>query len=257
MNRIDQLFAGGRRNVLTIYLTAGYPTLHDTVPLLETLQANGADMIEIGMPFSDPMADGPVIQATSARALANGMRMGLLFEQLRSVRRTVQVPLVLMGYVNPVLRFGTERFAEEAAACGIDGVLLPDLPEGGPGDAITEPFTARGIHVVRMVAPRTPDVRIRELAERTGGFLYLVSMAAVTGGTPAGDRSAVYQRVAELQLPVPVLAGFGIHDRDSLQAAYRHGLGGIIGSAFLRALADHEDPRIAATTFMKSLLPTP
>jgi tryptophan synthase alpha chain len=253
MNRIDKLFADGRRNVLTVYCTAGYPQLQDTVPVLQALQANGVDMIELGMPFSDPLADGPTIQESSRVALSNGMRIPVLFEQLARVRETVHVPLLLMGYVNPVLRYGVERFAETAARCGLDGVILPDLPLGQHGDAIQAPFVRNELHVVRMATTRTPKPRLRELAQQTQGFLYAVTIAGVTGATvaPSAQRAEALRGMADL--PVPVLAGFGIHDAYTLHEVFACTHGAIVGSAYIRALAQGLPVAEATTRFIQQL----
>lgn len=255
MNRIDSLFATGHKNVLAVYCTAGFPRLNDTLPVLQALQQHGADLVEIGMPFSDPLADGPTIQESSAVAIRNGMRIAVLFEQLKVARRSIHLPLVLMGYLNPIIRYGVERFADAALACGLDGVVIPDLPAGEREDEYVQPFAARGIHVVRMATTRTDDHRLQSLASSSGGFLYMVSMAGVTGAAVAAgdDRWRSLAKLDGLQGGKPVLVGFGVHDHGSFTAACRHASGAIVGSAYIRALSNAADIDSATAGFMRQL----
>ena len=238
MNRIDQLFANKNNNVLSIYFTAGYPSLNDTVPVLQALEKNGVDVVEIGIPFSDPMADGSVIQASGTQALKNGMTLRELFRQLTDVRDKVSIPLVLMGYLNPIMRFGFENFCAEAARCGIDGVIIPDLPFADYQNeykAIAEKY---GIHMIMLITPETSEERIRMIDQNTRGFIYMVSSASVTGSKSAfGDENLSYfRRVNAMNLNNPRLIGFGISNKVTFDAACENASGAIIGSRFVTLL---------------------
>jgi tryptophan synthase alpha chain len=243
-NRIDKLFTDKTLPILSLYCTAGFPRLEDTVPVLEALQASGVDMVEIGMPFSDPIADGQIIQESSTRALHNGMTTELLFAQLRGVRSRVQMPLVLMGYVNPVLQYGVERFCAACAEVGIDGVILPDLPLEVFEKEWKAHFERYNLHNILLVTPQTPDARIARIDAVSSGFLYAVSSAGTTGGALSMDnaRTAYFERLqrlrAEKTITNPIMIGFGIHDKASFDAASRYADGAIIGSAFVKVLSE-------------------
>ena len=249
-NRINTLFAEKTAPILSVYCTAGFPRLHDTVPVLEALQASGVDIVEIGMPFSDPIADGQIIQESSTQALLNGMTTELLFEQLRGIRQRVSIPLVLMGYVNPVLQYGVERFCAACAETGIDGVILPDLPMEVFIEEWQPIFRRYAIHHILLVTPQTSDERIASLDAVSSGFLYAVSSAGTTGGALAMDtaREAYFQRLQRLRrenvITNLIMIGFGIRDKASFDAASEYASGAIIGSAFVKALADAEPERI-------------
>jgi tryptophan synthase alpha chain len=238
MNRIDRLFQEKQSGILSIFMTAGYPLLEDTVPLLQALQAHGADMVEVGIPFSDPLADGPVIQKSSQAALENGMTLNMLFNQLESVRAEVHMPLLLMGYLNPIFRMGMERFLDNCQRVGIDGVIIPDLPPDEFEEAYLEMYAERGIHNVMLVTPHTSGERINKIARLSGGFVYLVAEASTTGTRDAvGQHQVAYfDRIREMQLPLPGLIGFGISNRATFRKACGHASGAIIGSAFIKAL---------------------
>lgn len=242
-NRINTVFAEKKLPILSLYCTAGFPRLEDTLPVLEALQASGVDMVEIGMPFSDPIADGQIIQESSTRALHNGMTTELLFAQLREVRSRVQMPLVLMGYVNPVLQYGVERFCAACAEVGIDGVILPDLPLEVFEKEWKTYFERYNLHNILLVTPQTPEARIARIDAMSSGFLYAVSSAGTTGGALAMDdaRTAYFKRLqrlrAEKTITNPMMIGFGIHDKASFDAASGYADGAIIGSAFVKALA--------------------
>ena len=240
MNRIDRLFKELRGEILSVYITAGFPRLDDTVPLLKALQEHGADMVEIGIPFSDPLADGAVIQESSQLALRNGMKLDLLFRQLEGIRSAIQIPLLLMGYLNPILQMGMERFLERCSEAGIDGVIIPDLPLDEYDSRFRELFSSYGIHNALLITPHTEEKRIRRMAELSGGFLYMVADASTTGmRTALGDHQLEYfQRIQNMKLPVPGLIGFGISNRQSFMAACRYARGAIIGSAFIRAIGE-------------------
>lgn len=238
MNRIDRLFQEKKGDILSIYITAGYPELGDTVPLLKALEKHGADMVEIGIPFSDPLADGPVIQESSQIALRNGMNLDLLFHQLEGIRPALQMPLVLMGYLNPVLRMGMAGFLERCRSMGIDGVIIPDLPPLEYEAFYQEMFRASGIHNVLLITPHTDADRVRRIADLSGGFLYLVADAATTGARNSVEEYQMeyFQRIQEMDLPVPGLVGFGISNRPTFRAACKYAGGAIVGSAFIQAI---------------------
>jgi tryptophan synthase alpha chain len=238
MNRIDRLFQAKPSGILSVYATAGYPSLNDTVPLLEALQAHGADMVEVGIPFSDPLADGPVIQRSSQVALRNGMNLNLLFNQLEKIRTTVSLPLLLMGYFNPIFRMGIETFLDRCLHCGIDGVIIPDLPPDEYEERYRTMFTDRDIYHILLVTLHTSKERIGKIARLSGGFLYMVADAATTG---ARDTIGVHQvdyfdRIHRMKLPLPSLIGFGISSRETFEKACGYARGAIIGSAFIEAI---------------------
>lgn len=239
MNRIIQLFERKPSGILNIYITAGYPGLEDTVPLITSLAGSGVDMVEIGIPFSDPIADGPTIQQSSMKALENGMRLSYLLGQLKGIREKVDIPLLLMGYLNPVLQYGMESFCEKAAEIGIDGLILPDLPiweyESKYKKAL---FDRHGLSNIFLISPQTSEDRIRKIDELTEGFIYMVSTDSTTGRTEgiSEKQKAYFERVASMNLRNPRLIGFGIHDHATFQTACSHANGAIIGSAFIKSL---------------------
>ncbi len=239
-NRIDQLFQEKQGDILSVYITAGYPHLDDTVPLLEALQQHGADMVEIGIPFSDPLADGPVIQESSQKALHNGMTLDLLFRQLSGIRPTIHMPLLLMGYLNPILQMGVGTFLERCAETGIDGVIIPDLPPDEYESKYKDLFHSRGIYHVLLITPHTGEDRIRRIARLSGGFLYMVADASTTGArSTLGDHQLEYfHRIRDMDLPLPGLIGFGISNHQTFRAACRYAGGAIVGSAFISAVGD-------------------
>jgi tryptophan synthase alpha chain len=239
-NRIDQLFKDRESEILSVYLTAGYPGLNDTIKLLEALQEHGVHMIEIGIPFSDPLADGPVIQGSSQIALQNGMNLDLLFKQLHEIRRTVHIPLVLMGYLNPVLQMGMEKFLHRCSEAGIDGVIIPDLPPQEYAGRYRDLFKSEGIYNILLITPHTDDERIKQISSLSEGFIYLVADASTTGARDSlGDhQKAYFQRIKNMNLPVPGLIGFGISNRQTFLTASSYARGAIIGSAFIRALGE-------------------
>jgi tryptophan synthase alpha chain len=252
---LDALFARAGRPVLSIYLSAGYPQRDLTGPLIEAAVAAGADLIEVGMPYSDPLADGPVIQQSGAQALAQGMNMALLFEQVAEVRQRVSAPLIWMGYFNAILQFGVDAFLDACARCGINGVIVPDLPPEVYQRDFRERFRSRGVHPVFLITPQTSEARIRFIDACSEGFVYLVASASLTGrNTGIGPEQEAYlARVAGMGLRNPALAGFGIHDRASFEAACRHTRGAIVGSAFLRHIGQAADPVQAAGYFVREL----
>lgn len=239
-NRIDKLFNEKKGEVLSIYMTAGFPALDDTTGILEALERGGADMVEIGMPFSDPLADGPVIQGSSQVALGNGMSLKTLFTQLENVRQRVQMPLLLMGYLNPVLQFGMEAFLGRCRDVGIDGVIIPDLPPDEYEADYLEIFKSSGIHHVLLITPHTDQERVRKIARLSGGFLYMVADSSTTGARAAvkEHQLAYFQKIQSMQLDIPRLVGFGISNQKTFKSACSHAQGAIIGSAFIRMLQE-------------------
>lgn len=239
MNRLTQLFQTKTADVLNVYFTAGFPQLHDTVPILRTLQDAGADLVEIGIPYSDPVADGETIQRSNQQALDNGMTVATLFAQLQDIRQQgITVPVLLMGYLNPVVQFGMERFCQHCQAAGIDGLILPDLPLEVYEREYRALFARYGLQVVFLVTPQTAPARVQQLDTLADGFIYLVAAAGTTGlqTNMNADVDAYLRRIKGLGLRNPTLVGFGISDAASFRAASRHTTGAIIGSAFIRLL---------------------
>lgn len=237
MNRIDQAFAQDKK-LLSIYFSAGHPKLEDTLPILKALQAAEVDMIEIGLPFSDPLADGPTIQDSATQALANGMTTQRLFDQLEQVRDHIHLPLIIMGYFNPILQYGVEAFCEKCEAIGIDGLIIPDLPADVYHEHYQALFEQHGLYNMFLITPQTPEERIRYIDKVSNGFIYMVSSASVTGAKATfGDSQTDYfKRIAALGLNTPQIVGFGISNAETYQAATNHAQGAIIGSAFIQFL---------------------
>ncbi len=255
MNRIDKLFREKKNNILSVYFTAGYPEAGSTTTIIRSLEAAGADMVEIGMPFSDPVADGPVIQASSQAALRNGMNLRTLFSQLKDIRREVDIPLILMGYINPVMQFGVRTFCRQCAAAGIDGVILPDLPPGVYAEEYSNIFDEYGLYNILLISPQTGNDRIKALDNLSKGFIYMVSSSSVTGrkGRFSDDQMKYFNRVKSLGLKNPVMTGFGISGRDSFRDACKFSNGGIIGSAFITALGKEGDLETIINDFVGSI----
>lgn len=242
MNRINQLFQDSPKNLLSIYFCAGCPTLEGTANVIRTLEKNGVDMIEIGIPFSDPMADGVVIQEAATRALRNGMSLRLLFEQLRDIRREVSIPLVLMGYLNPIMQFGFEAFCQKCAECGIDGVIIPDLPFKDYEESYKAISQKYDIRVIMLITPQTSEARVREIDNHTDGFIYMVSSAATTGAQKDFDaqKQDYFKKIQFMNLRNPRMVGFGISNKQTFDAACAHSSGAIIGSRFVSLLNEAE-----------------
>ncbi|RYY09802.1 MAG: tryptophan synthase subunit alpha, partial [Chitinophagaceae bacterium] len=239
-NRIKELFEHKQGNILSIYYTAGYPGLNDTVRIAQDLQNAGADMLEIGFPYSDPVADGPVIQNSSKIALDMGMDLKTLFLQLKELRNKVQIPVLLMGYINPVLQFGVEDFCRSCKEVGIDGCIIPDLPLAEYKTNYLEIFRSNGLSNVLLITPQTSDERIRMIDELSDGFIYLLSSSATTGQILSlnDQTSGYFQRIKDMQLKNPTMIGFGINGKDAFDHACQYSNGAIIGSAFVKALAN-------------------
>ncbi len=254
MNRIKQLFKD-KKDILSIYYTAGYPNLEDTVPILETLEASGADLVELGIPFSDPLADGPTIQHSGETALKNGMSLKVLFDQLKDVRKKVSIPIILMGYINTVHKYGIEEFAKKCNEVGVDGVILPDLPFQEYLDNYKATFDENGVSNIFLITPQTPEERIKLIDEKTNGFIYMVSSAAVTGAKKglSAAQLAYFERVNKLNLNNPALIGFGIGDHESYVETCKYADGAIIGSAFVKLLGEAKDLHGEIKTFIQSV----
>lgn len=238
MNRINQLFSHRQKDILSVYFCAGFPTLTGTAATIEALEHKGVHMVEIGIPFSDPMADGPVIQHAATHALRNGMSLKLLFEQLKDIRQHVHIPLVLMGYLNPILQYGFESFCRTCQETGIDGVIIPDLPFKEYLEEYRLIAERYDVKVIMLITPETSEERIRLIDEHTDGFIYMVSSAAITGAQKDFDdrKQAYFRRISEMQLRNPCMIGFGISNRQTFQAAVSHAAGAIVGSKFVTLL---------------------
>jgi tryptophan synthase alpha chain len=258
-NRINQLFEQKDRNILSVYFTAGFPNLNDTVPIIEILEKNGVDLIEIGIPFSDPTADGPTIQQSSDVALKNGMSIEVLFQQLEGIRKKVQIPLMLMGYINPVLQFGVEKFCNNCRNSGIDGLILPDLPLYEFNQHYRKYFEANNLHNILLITPQTTNERIINIDSQSSGFIYMVSSSATTGaGKKVEDFHVEYfSRVKNLLLKNPRLIGFGISDKATFNNACQFAHGAIIGSAFVKALQQPDPLHKNIENFVKSIIGEP
>lgn len=259
MNRLDKLFKEKERDILNIYFTAGYPNLEDTAPLIKSLAQAGVDLIEIGMPYSDPLADGTTIQQSSTRALQNGMTLQKLFAQIKEARAKTAIPLILMGYFNQVIQFGEARFLEACADAGVDGLILPDLPLGVFERDFKDLLEKYNLKISFLITPQTEEARIRKIASLTTGFIYVVSSYAITGGTSgiSAEQIAYFKRIENLNLPRPRLIGFGITDRETFETACQYAQGAIIGSAFIRALEGLPSDKVVgrAKNFVKTILP--
>lgn len=252
MKRIQNKLSENNK-LLSIYFTAGYPKLDDTVEILQLLEKDGVDMIEIGLPFSDPLADGPTIQESSQVALKNGMTTEILFQQLKDIRKMVSIPLLIMGYFNPVLQFGVENFCKKCAEVGIDGLILPDLPLAEYEEHYAEIFKKYDLLNIFLITPQTSEERIRMIDTASEGFIYMVSSASVTGSSSGFgvSQEEYFKRVESLQLKNPQIVGFGINNSGTFQRATKHAKGAIIGSAFIKMLS--EKGLAGISSFIKSI----
>ncbi|MDO3642794.1 tryptophan synthase subunit alpha [Mucilaginibacter sp. L3T2-6] len=242
MNRLNQLFSRKKNNLLSIYYTAGYPELNTTLDIAEALEKAGADFLEIGFPYSDPVADGPTIQHSSEKALENGMTLSRLFEQLADLRKRVSIPILLMGYANPMIQYGVERFCKKAADVGVDGVIVPDLPMYEYETLYADYFKANNLSNIFLVTPQTSEERIRKIDELTNSFIYLLSSSSITGGNlnVSVNIEDYYKRVKAMELKNPAIIGFGITDSKSFSKACEYAAGAIVGSAFVKLLGTEE-----------------
>jgi tryptophan synthase alpha chain len=255
-NRINKLFQAKKERILSVYFTAGYPNLEDTVPMIQELVKNGVNLIEIGMPFSDPVADGPVIQHSSLIALQNGMSIRKLFEQLKDIRKTVDIPLILMGYINPVLQYGVEAFCRKCNEIGIDGLIIPDLPMDVYEEEFKPTFEANNLHNIFLITPQTSEERLRKIDDVSTGFVYMVSSNATTGAKTSVSefQKAYFERVNSFGLKNPRLIGFGISNAETFANACEYANGAIIGSAFVKALEGSGPTSQKVSRFIHSIV---
>lgn len=254
MNALDKLFASKKNNVLNIYCTAGFPKLNSTGKLMLALQAEGADIIELGIPYSDPVADGPVIQQSNMQALKNGISMAKIFEQLKQVQSQIHIPVVLMGYINPVMQYGVERFCRDAAACSVAGIILPDLPMYEYEKYYAALFKKYKLKCIFLISPSTDAQRMKKADALSGGFLYAVSSSSTTGSSNSmEDNRSYFEKLKKSKFKNPVLIGFGIRDKQGLQQAWSYANGGIIGSAFIQHISGTGDLQQAVKSFFAQL----
>lgn len=252
-NRINKKLQEDKK-LLSIYFTAGYPALNDTAKIIQDLEINGIDMIEIGLPFSDPLADGPTIQESSTAALKNGMTTEKLFEQLKDIRKTVSIPLIIMGYFNPMLQYGVEAFCKKCNEIGIDGIIMPDLPLDVYQADYESTYNKYGLINIFLITPQTSDDRIRQIDAASNGFIYMVSSASVTGSKEGfgNTQTEYFERIASMKLKNLQIVGFGIKDAETFQTATKNAKGAIIGSAFIKHLTEHGVDSIA--NFIKKII---
>ena len=255
MNRIHTLFQTKQNGILSVYFTAGYPNLNDTTTILKELQQKGINLVEIGIPFSDPMADGQVIQQSSTLALRNGMSLRLLFDQLKDIRNEVSIPLILMGYLNPIMQYGFENFCQSCAECGIDGVIIPDLPFADYLANYKETADRYDVKMIMLITPETAEERIRLIDEHTDGFIYMVSSASTTGAQQSftEQKQDYFRRINSMQLRNPRLIGFGISNKATFDAACANASGAIIGSKFVQLLGQEATPALAVDKLLDAL----
>ena len=255
MSRIYRLFERKKERVLNVYCTAGYPELNSTIEVMKALQENGADLIELGMPYSVPLADGPVIQASSAQALQNGMTITKLFDQLHDFRNEINVPVVLMGYLNPLLQYGFEKFCAKAAEVGVDGLIIPDIPMFEYENEYAVIIKKHRLDFIFLVTPETSEERIRKLDNLSSGFLYAVSSSSITGSDKDFSPVETYlHRLKDMQLKNPILVGFGIKDKATFDMASRYANGAIIGSAYIKAIEGKGNIEMATKAFLNAVL---
>lgn len=255
MNRINKLFNDKSSGILSVYYTAGFPKIGDTLSIAENLQAAGANMVEIGIPFSDPVADGPTIQVSNQQALDNGMTLKLLFDQLKDLRKTVDIPVILMGYINPVIQFGVENFCKACQQVGVDGLILPDLPVLEYQEHYLSTFQAHGLKNVFLISPQTSEERIKHIDSISDSFIYMVSSAGTTGAKDkfSDENMAYFERIRDMKLSNPTLTGFGISNPTTFEQAIQTSSGAIVGSAFIKAIAKSTDFKCDIREFVKNI----
>jgi tryptophan synthase alpha chain len=255
MNRIKELFKSKRKSLLSVYYTAGFPTLTATIPIAQHLEKAGVDIIEIGIPFSDPIADGPTIQESNKIALDNGMNLHLLLEQVRGIRKCVSLPIILMGYLNPVLQFGFEKFVKEAARVGVDGLILPDLPVDEYLLMYKKIVDENELTNTFLISPTTSEKRIRKIDAASNGFIYAVSSSSTTGAQQgfSTEQESYFKRLQDMELVNPFLIGFGVSNHETFAAVSKYSLGAIVGSAFISLLKSSTDLESDITRFIKGL----
>jgi tryptophan synthase alpha chain len=255
MNRIKDIFKTKKSKLLNVYYTAGFPSLNDTVAIANYLQDAGADIIEIGIPFSDPVADGPTIQESNKIALDNGMNVKLLLSQVKEIRKTVSVPIILMGYLNPVMQYGVEKFANEAASAGVDGLIIPDMPMNEYRNEFKKIFEAAGLCNTFLISPTTSEERIRKIDDISDGFIYAVSSSSTTGakGEFTMEQKSYFEKIKKFELNNPFLIGFGISNHTTFAEASSYGAGAIVGSAFISLLRESKDLKKDIAKFVKDI----
>jgi len=254
-NRLDEVFINKPSRILNIYVTAGYPNLESTSSLIHAIQNAGADIIEVGMPYSDPLADGPVIQQSNQKAIANGMNLPILLKQLSDMKESVSVPLILMGYLNPVLQYGFEKFCEDAHKSGVSGLIIPDMPAMEFKKKYRATLEKNKLHFIFLVTPETSDKRILEADKLSSGFIYAVSSSSITGTkNPVESKRSFFERISNIKLNNPVLIGFGISTKEDFETASQYANGAIIGSALIRWIENSPQPSLSASEFVSSIL---
>ncbi len=256
MNKINHLFSErGDKKILSLYFCAGTPTLQGTGEVIKTMERRGISMIEVGIPFSDPLADGPVIQAAATNAIHNGMSLKLLFDQLESIKEEVNVPLILMGYLNPILKFGIEKFCKRCKEAGVSGAIIPDLPFKDYMDTVKPIADNYDLRIIMLITPETSEERIRFIDEHTDGFIYMVSSAAITGAQNNFDdaKQAYFKRINAMNLHNPRMIGFGISNKQTLESAQNNAAGAIIGSKFVTLLDTYKKPEKALDELFDAL----
>lgn len=253
--KIDTLFNTKKSSLLSVFFTAGYPELNDTIPILQHLQSAGVDLVEVGIPYSDPLADGPVIQQTGQQAIKNGMNLHLLLQQLKEAKESIQIPVLLMGYLNPVMQYGIEKFAEDCFHAGVSGVIIPDLPLDEYLLKYDSIFRKYQIANINLITPRTSEERIRYIDEHSNGFIYVVSSSSITGNSLSLQDATIryFAMIRDMQLKNPCLIGFGIQDHESFQMASEYAQGAIIGSAFLRMLSSSKNMQVDIQKFIEQI----
>jgi tryptophan synthase alpha chain len=253
-NKLTQLFQQKNNNLLNVYCTAGYPNKESTIEVILALQKSGVDIIEIGMPYSDPIADGPVIQQSNMVAIENGMTIALLFEQLKTVKGKVNIPIIMMGYLNPVMQYGLEQFCEDAERAGVSGIILPDLPMYEFETIYAPLFKKHHLSFIFLITPQTSLDRIKKADKLSSGFLYAVSSSSTTGTTVADeDKIGYFERISKMKLANPVMIGFGINNRETFNTACNYAAGAIIGSAYIKELETSDDIEKATNEFVNSI----
>ncbi|MGC4020625.1 MAG: tryptophan synthase subunit alpha [Cyclobacteriaceae bacterium] len=255
MNRIDELFKTKKNKVLSVFFTAGFPKLNDTLSIAVALEKSGVDMIEIGIPFSDPVADGPVIQESNKIALDNGMNLRILLEQVKEIRKRIKIPILLMGYLNPVYQYGIEKFCKDASSAGVDGVILPDLPLGEFQKEHKAVFELNNLASVFLISPTTSEQRIREIDNASSGFVYAVSSSSTTGKKVSfsDEQVSYFKKIQSLDLKNPIMIGFGISNKESFETACAYSSGAIVGSAFINAIRNSNNLDTDINSFVKSI----
>ena len=258
-NRIQSLFANKRSGILSVFFTAGFPSLNDTEVIGEALESSGADLVEIGVPFSDPVADGPVIQESNKIALDNGISVRKILGQVRDLRARTKFPIILMGYLNPVLQFGLDAFCREASGAGADGLILPDLPMDEYLEDYKQVFEKYGLLNIFLISPTTSEKRIREIDEVSNGFIYAVSASSTTGvkGEFTNEQEQYFKRLAEMKLKNPLLIGFGISNHSTFAKACQFASGAIIGSAFISMLKNSKNLHGDIRSFVENIRQQP